>query len=70
MKHGTYIGAPTGWNIEAGMKALIQDHPTNSKLLLAQFDDHHAARGGKDLSQGWHEFPIADFRLDPQEKTA
>lgn len=64
MQHATYIGPPCGWNVEAGMTALIRPSEVPG-TVLAQFDDFHAARGGKDLCFGWHEFPAHHFRPDP-----
>jgi hypothetical protein len=64
MKHATYVGPETGWNVTKGMGALIQPSPQRPEMVLAQFDDFHAQREGKDLSFGWHEFPADHFKLD------
>lgn len=66
MRSATYIGPPTGWNIEAGMRAQVRD-TDKPGVLLAQFDDFHARRKGKDLSSGWHEFPAEHFQIDASE---
>jgi len=64
MKHATYIGPECGWNVTPGNTALIRQS-TKPGIVLAQFDDFHAARAGKDLAFGWHEFPAEHFELDP-----
>lgn len=64
MKHGTYTGPPTGWNLKPGLKALIKPHPTDPAQVLAQFDDWHVGREGKDLAFGWHPFPAEHFSFD------
>jgi hypothetical protein len=60
MKHAEYIGPDCGWNVTKGMRALVRpsDKPG---VVLAQFDDFNAARGGQDLAFGWHEFPAEHF---------
>lgn len=62
MIHATYIGPPCGWNVSEGMCALIRqgDKPDT---VLAQFDDFWAARAGKALALGWHEFPTKHFKI-------
>lgn len=61
--HATYIGPNVGWNIAAGMGALIRPSEKVG-YVEAQFDDHHAQRNGIDLSTGWHKFLDSDFKAD------
>lgn len=62
--HATYIGPRVGWNVEAGLGALVMLSPTKPDTLLAQFDDFWVRRAGKDLAFGWHEFPADQFKID------
>lgn len=63
IRHATYIGPHQGWNIQAGMTALIMDGP-NPETVLAQFDDFNAQRNGDDLAFGWHVFFKEHFRIN------
>lgn len=58
-----YIGKPIGWNVRPGMRALIRPSD-KSGVVLAQFNDFHARRAGKDLAFGWHEFPETDWKVE------
>jgi hypothetical protein len=66
MIHATYIGPDVGWNIAAGMTALIRT-TDNPDVVLAQFDDFHAQRESIDQSRGWHEYPASHFKVDEYE---
>lgn len=67
MKQGTYIGPIP--QLKA-LRALLWDVEGDENSVIAQFDDYTAQSNGVLLAWGWHPFPLADFRLDPEESDA
>lgn len=63
IKGATYIGPDCGWNVTAGLHALIRPSETEG-CVLAQFDDFYVQRKGIDQCFGWHEYPTDHFKLD------
>lgn len=65
MEHGTYKG-PVHGDLKPGMTALLLTDMLGEPkgTVKAQFDAKLIV-GQVDLSLGWHQFPAADFDLDP-----
>ena len=64
----TYVGA-----IEhlRGERAMLQSHK-DCERILAQFNNIQLTKSGRpslilqeNLGYGWHEFPVSDFKHDP-----
>lgn len=61
----TYVGPDCGWNVTAGLHALVRPSETPGDVL-AQFDDFNVQRQGISLCFGWHKYPANHFKMDDQ----